>query len=69
MCRIAIDLGKHGDKCVDLEKLNKYKAALIEGYPDFMEKRDQESYQSNGVLGKLYRHVKEVEQEAIRNFI
>lgn len=69
LCRIAIDFGKHGKRYVKSKELYKYKVKLEEGFPDFMEKRDQESYRSDGVLGELYRDVKGVELEAIRNFI
>uniref|UniRef100_A0ACD5Y0E2 Uncharacterized protein n=1 Tax=Avena sativa TaxID=4498 RepID=A0ACD5Y0E2_AVESA len=31
----------------------------VKEYPDFMEKRDRETYESKGVIGKLYREIKQ----------
>jgi len=56
MCSVAVDFAKHGE-CVS--KAN-YKAYQDPGrcHPDFMEKDPARTYQSEGVLGHLYRDIK-----------
>ncbi|KAJ4705775.1 RNA-dependent RNA polymerase [Melia azedarach] len=63
-----------GTKCLELSKLSSIAvdfsktgvAANIPGrlrvkeYPDFMEKQDKKSYDSQRVIGKLYREVKDI---------
>ena len=41
ICRVAIDLGKHGKEFVDPEILKPFYNALDNKYPDFMEKPDK----------------------------
>lgn len=68
-CRTAIDFGKHGKHYVDPLDLKPYYIKLNEEYPDFMEKSDKESYESQGALGVLYRQARAQEIKAIQSFI
>ena len=65
---LAIELAKCQAQAVDYPKTG-IKPKIPEeaigivskkGYPDFMEKRFEESYQSEKILGELYRYCKEV---------
>ena len=66
--QFAIELAKEQAKAVDYPKtgikplIRKEAKDIIatKGYPDFMEKKFEESYQSSKNLGKLYRHCKEI---------
>ena len=66
--KLAIELAKEQAKAVDYPKtgikprIRKEAKDIIatKGYPDFMEKKFEESYQSTKSLGKLYRHCKEI---------
>lgn len=70
MCNIAIDFGKHGKRYVPDQRISQYRQEMNRaGYPDFMEKFHMRSVLSNGVLGHLYRQVKDREQEALVLFI
>ena len=70
MCNISIDFGKHGKRYVPDQMISQFKQCMNRiGYPDFMEKLEQRSVESNGVLGHLYRQVKDQEQEALVQFI
>ena len=70
MCAYAIDFGKHGKKYVPSENLKWYnKVISTKGYPDFMEKTDKKSRESKGVLGQLYRNIKDIEDAALNSFI
>ena len=65
---LAIELAKCQAQAVDYPKTGikpKIPEGAIEivskkGYPDFMEKKFEESYQSEKILGELYRYCKEV---------
>lgn len=52
---VAVDFAKHGE-CVTEED---YKDISVSKWPDFMEKdKDKFTvYESQSILGKLYRHV------------
>ena len=64
----AIELAKENAKAADYPKtgikplIRKKAKDIIEikRYPDFMERKFEESYQSAKNLGKLYRHCKEI---------
>lgn len=60
MCSVAVDFAKHGE-CVSKQNYSKMQE-IIEEFPDFLEKGDLNSskrtYESNGILGHLYRDVK-----------
>ncbi|KAK7310134.1 hypothetical protein RJT34_07433 [Clitoria ternatea] len=56
---IAVDFAKSGMPAEIPAHLR------VEEYPDFMEKPDKPSYQSNSIIGKLYREVKNVAQQKI----
>ena len=63
MCNIAIDFGKHGKTFVPRENLKWVKKVVnIKGYPEFMEKEDRPTRESDGVLGQLYKQVKDKEK-------
>ncbi|XP_078177301.1 putative RNA-dependent RNA polymerase 1 [Carex rostrata] len=49
---IAVDFPKTGIPAEIPQELN------VKEYPDFMEKLDKVTYESNGVIGKLYRDIK-----------
>ncbi|CAJ1932682.1 unnamed protein product [Sphenostylis stenocarpa] len=53
---VAVDFAKSGVAAEIPQHLR------VEEYPDFMEKPDKPSYQSNTIIGKLYREVKNVAQ-------
>ncbi|KAL2347793.1 hypothetical protein Fmac_001793 [Flemingia macrophylla] len=53
---IAVDFAKSGVPAEIPQHLR------VEEYPDFMEKPEKPSYQSNSIIGKLYREVKNVAQ-------
>ena len=70
MCNISVDFGKHGKKYVSREELKWVKKVLnVKGYPEFMEKVDQKSRESTGILGQLYRQVRDKEKDALVSFI
>ncbi|XP_027361274.1 probable RNA-dependent RNA polymerase 1 [Abrus precatorius] len=54
---VAVDFAKSGVPAEIPQHLR------VEEYPDFMEKSDKPSYQSNSIIGKLYRDVKNVAQQ------
>ncbi|KAJ1425330.1 RNA-dependent RNA polymerase, eukaryotic-type [Sesbania bispinosa] len=51
---VAVDFAKSGVPAEVPQHLR------VEQYPDFMEKPDKPSYQSNSIIGKLYHDVKKV---------
>ncbi|KAL9438079.1 hypothetical protein AB3S75_023865 [Citrus x aurantiifolia] len=51
---IAVDFSKTGVAATIPSRLR------VEIYPDFMEKQDKTSYESQSVIGKLYRAVKDI---------
>ena len=56
MCSVAVDFAKHGE-CVapkNFEHLQK----KVKAHPDFLEKDPQKTRVSDGVLGHLYRDIK-----------
>ena len=65
---LAIELAKYQAQAIDYAKtsikLEIPKRAIdivsAKGFPDFMEKKFEESYQSEKILGELYRHCKEI---------
>ncbi|KAJ3694866.1 hypothetical protein LUZ60_000243 [Juncus effusus] len=61
---IAVDFPKTGVPAETPQHLH------VKEYPDFMEKLGKPTYISNGVIGKLYRAIKEhsTEQRQIRHF-
>ncbi|XP_061371833.1 probable RNA-dependent RNA polymerase 1 [Gastrolobium bilobum] len=54
---VAVDFAKTGVPAEIPQHLR------VEEYPDFMEKLDKPSYQSNSIIGKLYREVKNVAKQ------
>lgn len=67
MCSVAVDFAKHGE-CVSKQNF-KWMQALIEEYPDFIEKDSllKPSFESPGVLGQLYRDISS--SSALTDFI
>lgn len=55
MCSVAVDFAKHGE-CVSKKNYAEFKKE-IERLPDFMEKETMRTYESDGVLGHLYRDI------------
>lgn len=55
LCSVAVDFAKHGE-CVSKENFD-YLQKKVEMFPDFMEREQSKTYQSTGVLGRLYREL------------
>lgn len=65
MCSVAVDFAKHGE-CVSKQNYKRMQD-IIKELPDFLEKEHRPSFESDGVLGHLYRDVKS--EEALSDFI
>ena len=65
---LAIELAKYQAQAIDYAKTGikleiptrAIDIVSTKGFPDFMEKKFEESYQSQKILGELYRHCKEI---------
>ena len=62
---IAVDFAKHGE-CVPQDAIRPMQKELTR-WPDFFEKDNQESRESDGVLGHLYRDISN--EEPMQTFI
>ena len=62
---IAVDFAKHGE-CVPPNAIKKIQEEFTK-WPDFFEKDNQESRRSEGVLGKLYRDIRN--EDVMEEFI
>ena len=56
MCSVAVDFAKHGE-CVSRKNFSPL-TKIVKSYPDFLEKEGKPMIQSQGVLGQLYRDIK-----------
>lgn len=56
MCSVAVDFAKHGE-CVSKKNFLEMQEEVKNEVPDFMEKSTTRSYESQGVLGFLYRDI------------
>mmetsp|Transcript_29111 Transcript_29111/g.43877 ORF Transcript_29111/g.43877 Transcript_29111/m.43877 type:complete len:94 (-) Transcript_29111:992-1273(-) len=56
MCSVAVDFAKHGE-CVSRKNFADL-TKLITRFPDFLEKKGQIRFESQKVLGQLYRGIK-----------
>lgn len=56
MCSVAVDFAKHGE-CVSSKNYAAMKKE-IDANPDFLERATGRSFESQGVLGHLYRDIK-----------
>ena len=61
MCSVAVDFAKHGE-CVAPENFKELKKE-IDKFPDFVEKDPKKTVPSDGVLGHLYRDIKNDEAQ------
>lgn len=65
MCSVAVDFAKHGE-CVSKQNFSRMQK-IIDSLPDFLEKDHKPSFESDGILGHLYRDIKS--DDALKQFI